>query len=110
MICYFQIGKEEHSMTMSTQKASTLSGPRLVQALLEELSMVVRRNPDHEVEGMPREIIEEVVMRTDRFSDCSEKCIDDLSRQLAMAVRAKGRPFHLRYEMLTGGRIKVAFA
>lgn len=97
-------------MAMSTQKVSTSTGHQRVQMLLEELTKVVRRNPDHEVEGTPREIIEEVVMRTDRFSDCSEKCIDDLSKQLAMAVKAKGRPFHLRYERLSGGRIKVAFA
>ena len=97
-------------MPMSAKTKPALTGPRLVQAFLEELSTFVRRCPDHEFSGAPMEIVEEVVVRTDRFSGCSDKCIQDLSRQLAMAVKAQGRRYRLRYEMIGGGRIKVAFA
>lgn len=90
-------------------QAQQLTGQVLVDTFLQELSVFIRRSPDHEFTGTPKELVEEVVLRTTKFSECKEGCIENLSRQVAMAVRSKGRPYHLRYEILGGGRIKVAF-
>ncbi len=97
-------------MTLSAHKQKVaLTGQPLIEAFLDELSRFIRRVPDHEFTGTPREIVEEVLLRTDRFTACEDECLGNLSRQVAMAVNSKGRPFHLRYEMLSGGRIRVAF-
>ena len=91
-------------------KTPALSGPQFVEAFLEELAWCVERTPGRMISGRPAQIVERVIDCTDRFVGCSEKRIQDLSRQVAMAVRAKGLRYHLRYEPQTDGRIMVAFA
>ena len=97
-------------MSVTQQKRGTLSGPDLVHAFLEELRTFVRRTPDGAVSGPPSEIVNDVVRSTTRFAECGDECIDNLSRQLAMSVNAHGLRYNLRYERLSGGRIKVKFA
>lgn len=97
-------------MTVSSQTKSALSGPAMVEGFLEELAWCIERTPGRSMSGLPSEIVEIVLDCTDRFVGCSQARIEGLSRQLAMAVKAKGGRFHLRYEPLTRGRIKVAFA
>lgn len=97
-------------MTVGAANKSALTGPKLVQAFLEEVSSYVRRTPSGRTEGTAQEIVWDVVADTERFSGCSSKSINDLSRQLAMAVQAHGRRYGIRYERLSGGRIRVAVA
>lgn len=96
-------------MTVSTQRSATLSGAQLIEVFLKELAQFVRSNPDKEFDGTPREIVEEVIARSFRFGGCTEKSIDDLSRQMAMAIRSKGGRYGLGYEILSKseGRIRV---
>lgn len=89
----------------------TLTGPRIIQVFLGELSDYVRRHPDQEVDGMAREIVEEVVATSSRFVDCTEKTIENLSHQLTMAITHKGGGYRLGYRRLSDqGRIKVVYA
>lgn len=97
-------------MTVGAANKSALTGPKLVQAFLEELSKFLRRCPDHEYIGTPAEIVEEVVLHTDRFGGCGEECVQNLSRQMAMAIKAQGRRYNLCYEPAANRRLRVAVA
>lgn len=101
-------------MTMSTPTAPArvaLTGPRIIQVFLGELSDFVRRHPDQEVDGTARQIVEEVVTTSSRFADCTEKTIENLSHQLTMAITHKGGGYRLGYRRLSDqGRIKVVYA
>lgn len=110
MICYFQFGKEVHSMTMTAQKVSTMTGPQLVHAFLDECSIHLNQVSEGCAEGTPQEIVWDVVADTARFDGCSAKAINGLARQLVMAVQAHGHRYSLRCMRLADGRIKVAVA
>lgn len=97
-------------MTVNTRTSAVLSGPKLVQVFLGELSDFIRRHPDREVDGAPRQIVEQVVSCSTRFADCTEKTIENLSHQLTMAVKYKGERYRLAYHRLTDGRVKVKYA
>ena len=98
-------------MTVTTRESATLSGPRLVQAFLVELSDFVRHHPNQAVVGAPRQIVEEVIAGSARFADCTEKTIENLSHQLTMAITHKGARYRLAYECLASQRlVRVVYA
>ena len=98
-------------MTVNTRTSAVLSGPKVVQVFLAELSDFVRHHPDREVDGKSRQIVEEVVSRSSRFGSCTEKTIDNLSHQLTMAIKHQGERYRLAYERLSSdGRLKVVYA
>lgn len=98
-------------MTLNSRTSATLSGPKVVQVFLAELSEFVRHHPDREVDGMSRQIVEEVVSCSSRFVSCTDKTIDNLSHQLTMAIKHQGQRYRLAYERLSNdGRLKVVYA
>lgn len=88
-------------------RSQPTQGPGLVELFLQELARYTSRAPGSEVSGTPHEIAEGVLMNSMQFTGCKDAAVQNLSRQLVMAVNRQGRRYGLACRQIGHNRIQV---
>lgn len=89
-------------MSLGVMQATAITttaqaGPEFLRELRDWLS----DEPGNSYSGSPQEILDQVVRRSDRFSSCDRKVLDNLRRSMSMWIKSKGGEYGLRIVLPT---------